>query len=84
MPPAISPQATTHPRLILLCGLPGAGKTPFARRLHERNQRGSGGTISISRANLEEWSSIFQAPDAAEFALFDRAAEIADARTFPI
>ncbi|MFI5274465.1 MAG: ATP-binding protein, partial [Ktedonobacterales bacterium] len=41
-------------------------------------------TVTISRAELERMAGIFQAPDAAEFALFDRAAAVADARTFPV
>jgi len=53
------------------------------QRLMLRNQNGEPGTVSISRANLEEWQQIIQAPDAAEFALFDRAAEIRDARLHP-
>jgi len=175
MPAAASSRTTMHPRLIILCGLPGAGKTTFARRLEgawpivrlcpdewmtelgidqgdgvtrgrlegrlsrlalsllglgqsvvleygfwgrserdqkraeaqaigvpidlyyfnppleelwqrllARNQRGSRGTFMISRADLERWAGIFQTPDAAEFALFDRAAAVADARTFPV
>ena len=33
MPATVSSPAMAHPRLILLCGLPGAGKTTFAQRL---------------------------------------------------
>jgi predicted kinase len=174
MPAAGSSRRMMHPRLILLCGLPGAGKTTFALRLESalpivrlcpdewmadlgiglgdsvtrdrleerlsrlalsllglgqsvvleygfwgrterdqkraearaigvpidlyyfdppleelwqhlqaRNQHGSHGTVLISRADLERWAGIFQAPDAAELALYDRAAVVADARTFP-
>ncbi|HEX8997382.1 MAG TPA: ATP-binding protein [Ktedonobacterales bacterium] len=54
------------------------------RRLHDRNTRGEHGVVPISREELERWSRIFQAPDAAELALFDRAAIVRDARAFPL
>jgi predicted kinase len=56
------------------------------RRLDERNQNTTHGTVVISRAELENYATIFQpqAPDAAELALFTRAATGVDARTFPI
>lgn len=54
------------------------------RRLLARNQRGAHGVVTISRAELERYARIFQAPDAGELALFDRAAVVGDARTFPI
>lgn len=175
MPATDSSPAMAHPRLILLCGLPGAGKTTFARRLevalpvmrlcpdewmadlgldhrddltHDRletrltrlalemlghgqsvvleygfwgrserdqkraearatgipidlyylnppleelwqrllgrNHGGAHGAVALSRTELEQAARIFQAPDTTEFALFDRAAVVADARTFPI
>lgn len=58
------------------------------RRLSSRNQRHiqgmETGTVPISRAELERYAALIQRPDEAEFALFDRAARVADARTFPI
>lgn len=54
------------------------------RRLEARNQRGTPGTVWIARADLERFARIIQPPDAAELALFDRAAVIEDARTFEI
>ncbi|MGH2516265.1 MAG: hypothetical protein ACRDHP_11475 [Ktedonobacterales bacterium] len=48
------------------------------------HEGGSRGAVEIPLAELERYADIFQAPDAAEFALFDRAASVADARTFPI
>ncbi|HEX9038517.1 MAG TPA: ATP-binding protein [Ktedonobacterales bacterium] len=55
------------------------------RRLDARNQNPAAyGTVVIGRAHLEEWAALFQAPDAAELALFDRAAQVPDARGFPL
>jgi predicted kinase len=53
-------------------------------RVLTRNQSGSPDTVAISRTQLEEWAAMFQAPDAAELALFDRGAMMSDARTFPV
>lgn len=53
------------------------------QRLMMRNQRNEPGTVPISRADLEWMSAIFQAPDSVEFALFDKAAEVADPRLHP-
>jgi predicted kinase len=50
------------------------------QRLSQRNQIGGPVNVFISRANLEAYSHIIQAPDAAEFALFDHAAEVVDPR----
>jgi predicted kinase len=41
------------------------------RRLEIRNQEGKPGTAPIKREDLERWSQQFEAPDAAELALFD-------------
>lgn len=41
------------------------------RRIEARNSAPPWDTEPISRADLEEWLAIFQAPDAAELALFD-------------
>jgi predicted kinase len=41
------------------------------RRIEARNSRPPWDSYPISRADLEEWLTIFQAPDAAELALFD-------------
>lgn len=41
------------------------------RRLDLRNREGMPGAAPISRSNLETWAAQFQAPDAAELALFD-------------
>lgn len=53
------------------------------QRLMARNQDAEHGTVPISRTDLERMSAIFQAPDAAEFALFAKAAEVVDARLHP-
>jgi len=50
------------------------------QRLMKRNQIGGPVNVPISRAKLEEYSRIIQPPDAAEFALFDHAAEVVDPR----
>jgi predicted kinase len=42
------------------------------RRVERRNSAGEPGTVPISRANLEHWATLFQAPDAAELRLYDR------------
>jgi predicted kinase len=44
------------------------------RRLEIRNERALPGTVPISREDLEAWAQQFEAPDAAELALFDQAA----------
>jgi predicted kinase len=54
------------------------------RRLNERNERGEAGTVTISRATLEEWSQLIQSPDATELARYDHAAEIADPLLYPL
>lgn len=54
------------------------------RRLHARNHGPSPGTVEIGRAALERMAGILQPPDAAELALFDRGAVVADARTSQI
>ena len=41
------------------------------RRLEMRNERAEPGTAPIKRDDLERWASQFEAPDAAELALFD-------------
>jgi predicted kinase len=41
------------------------------RRIDARNSRPPWDSYPISRAHLEEWAASFQAPDAAELALFD-------------
>lgn len=41
------------------------------RRLEARQAEGAWNTTPITRAELERWASFFQAPDAAEMALFD-------------
>lgn len=43
------------------------------RRLEIRNEEGKPGTAPIKREDLEKWSQQFEAPDAAELALFDEA-----------
>lgn len=43
------------------------------RRLELRNEEAKPGTAPIKREDLEEWSHQFEAPDAAELALFDEA-----------
>ena len=41
------------------------------RRIDARNSKPPWDSYPISRAHLEEWAASFQAPDAAELALFD-------------
>jgi len=41
------------------------------RRIDERNAESPWDSFPISRAHLDEWAATFQAPDAAELALFD-------------
>ena len=41
------------------------------RRIDERNSSPNWTDDPITRADLEEWRAVFQAPDAAELALFD-------------
>jgi predicted kinase len=41
------------------------------RRIARRNAEGEWATAPITRAQLEEWAGQFEAPDAAEMALFD-------------
>lgn len=44
------------------------------RRLEIRNEEARPGTAPIKREDLEKWAQQFEAPDAAELALFDEAA----------
>ena len=41
------------------------------RRIEARNSEPPWDSAPIRRANLEEWAALFQAPGAAELALFD-------------
>ena len=41
------------------------------RRLELRNEEPRPGTVPIKRSDLEKWAAQFEAPDAAELALFD-------------
>ena len=41
------------------------------RRIHARNAAPPWDGFPISRSHLDEWAALFQAPDAAELALFD-------------
>lgn len=41
------------------------------RRLAARNAEPGPGTVPINRSDLERWAAQFEAPDAAELALFD-------------
>jgi predicted kinase len=43
------------------------------RRLEIRNEAAKPGTAPITREDLEKWAEQFEAPDAAELALFDEA-----------
>lgn len=43
------------------------------RRLEIRNEGAKPGTAPIKREDLEKWAQQFEAPDAAELALFDQA-----------
>lgn len=54
------------------------------RRLLERNASGIQGLVPVSPAELARWAAIFQPPDGAEFAIFDAATVVADARRHPI
>jgi len=45
------------------------------RRIEARNAKPPWDSAPISRAHLDEWAALFQAPDAAELALFDPAPE---------
>lgn len=42
------------------------------RRVDERNRAGPWSAVPITQRDLETWSGYFQAPDAAETALFDQ------------
>ena len=53
------------------------------QRLMMRNQHGEHGTVTINHTDLERMSTNFQAPDIAEFALFDKAVEVVDPRLRP-
>jgi len=44
------------------------------RRLEIRNELGRSGTAPIEHEDLRKWARQFEAPDAAELALFDEAA----------
>jgi predicted kinase len=41
------------------------------RRIDARNSKPPWDSAPIRRAHLDEWAALFQAPDAAELALFD-------------
>jgi predicted kinase len=43
------------------------------RRLEVRNEKDEPGAVPITRADLDKWAAQFEAPDAAELALFDNA-----------
>ena len=43
------------------------------RRLELRNKEAKPGAVPITRSDLEKWAAQFEAPDAAELALFDNA-----------
>lgn len=67
-------------RLVLMCGLPGSGKTTrhldvpleeLWRRLDARNQALPPGTFPIARADLHEWADVIERPGPAELELFD-------------
>jgi hypothetical protein len=42
------------------------------RRLEARNERADKGVVVITRAEMEGYAGIFQAPDADELAQYDR------------
>jgi predicted kinase len=42
------------------------------RRIEDRNSKPPWDSAPIRRTHLDEWAALFQAPDAAELALFDR------------
>jgi predicted ATPase len=75
-------------RLVLLCGLPGSGKTTLARRrgraalsgrtfdqlcqrVIARNATSQWRDAPMTREHMASWLPLFEAPDAAEMALFD-------------
>jgi predicted kinase len=64
--------------------MPEKKREELWQRLMARNQHSEHGTVPISHTDLERMSAIFQAPDAAEFALFDKAVEVVDARLHPL
>ena len=43
------------------------------RRIELRNNENTPGAVPIKRSDLEKWARQFEAPDAAELALFDTA-----------
>jgi predicted kinase len=53
------------------------------RRLELRNREARPGAAPIGRADLERWALQFEAPDAAERALFDEAASVAGVEVGP-
>jgi predicted kinase len=56
------PSTGTDARLLLTCGLPGAGKTRLATQLAADRR--------AVRLTKDGWLRVFQAPDADELALF--------------
>ena len=56
----------------------GASTDELWRRIEARNSEPPWNSEPISRAHLDEWAASFQAPDAAELALFDTPEETAD------
>ena len=70
-------------RLIILCGLPGAGKTTLAKQLelrylsappevlYERVQRRGLESPPIQWEDLLRWAELIELPDDEEMALYD-------------
>ncbi|WP_405791645.1 hypothetical protein [Streptomyces sp. NBC_01506] len=58
---------SARPVLILVCGLPGSGKTTSA-------VEGAWGTVPVTPGMLAEYAEHFGAPDDDELNLFDRPA----------